>query len=83
MIELNIIQRECDFAYQDLTRLRENIIRACKNHFALTHNLINSSMKILNLINILQTSIVNYEAIKKAFTQQHYFQNQDDDDSNH
>ncbi len=83
MIEFNVIQRECDSAYQDSTRLRKTIIRVCKNYFALIHDLINSSMKISSLINILQTSIVNYEMIKKTFTQ-HYLQNQDNnDDANH
>ncbi len=79
---LDIIQREINFAYHDLIRLRENIIRVCKNHFVLIHDLINSSINISSLMHILQTNIVNYKAIKKLTIQQYYFQNIDDD-SNH
>ncbi len=68
--EMNTIQRELDSAYHDSIRLRENIIRTCRNHSILIFELINSSMNISTLINILQFSIVNYEVVRKFFAQQ-------------
>jgi hypothetical protein len=76
--KMNTIQRELDSAYHDSIRLRENIIRTCRNHSALIFELINSSMNISKLINILQSSIINYEVVRKSFAQQQhqYHQNQ-------
>jgi dihydroxyacid dehydratase/phosphogluconate dehydratase len=67
MTELNIIQREIDSAYHELTRLRENVIRVCRDYVALIDDLMNSSMITINLINILQTRIINYETIQILF----------------
>jgi tRNA C32,U32 (ribose-2'-O)-methylase TrmJ len=79
---MNIIQRELDSAYHDSIRLRKNIIRTCKDHLALIFELINSSMNISTLINILQFSIINYEIVRKSFIQQQhqYQQNEDEID---
>jgi hypothetical protein len=77
---MNTIQRELDSAYHDSIRLRENIIRACRDHSALIFELINSSMNISTLINILQSSIINYEIVRKFFAQHQYQQNEDEID---
>jgi hypothetical protein len=78
--KMNTIQRELDSAYHDSIRLRENIIRACKDHSVLIFELINSSMNISTLINILQSSIINYEIVRKSFAQHQYQQNEDEID---
>jgi hypothetical protein len=60
--------------------LRENMIRVCKNHSTLIHDLTNFSTNTLILISMLHINIVNYETIVKSFiNQQQYVQNQDDD----
>jgi hypothetical protein len=78
--DLDIIQRDINSAYRDLMHLRENIIRACRSHLTLIHDLTNSSTNTSALINMLHINIVNYEIIVKSFiNQQQYVQNQDDD----
>jgi hypothetical protein len=62
--QMNIIQRDLNHAYHDSIRLRENIIRVCRNHSALIFALINSSMNNVILMNNLQSSIINYEIVK-------------------
>ncbi len=80
--KMNTIQRELDSASHDSICLRENIIRTCRDHSALIFELINSSMNISTLINILQSSIINYEVVRKSFMQQQdqYQQNEDEID---
>jgi hypothetical protein len=76
--KMSTIQRELDSAYHDSTLLRENIIQTCRDHSVLIFELINSSMNISRLINILELSIINYEIVRKFFVQQQhqYHQNQ-------
>ncbi len=77
---MNTIQRGLNPAYHDSNRLRKNIIRACREHSTLIYELINASSDTSALINVLQASIVNYEAIQKALIQQHqYTQDQEND----
>jgi hypothetical protein len=77
---MNIIQRNLNSAYHDSDRLRENIIRACREHSTLIYELINALSNTSALINVLQASIVNYETIQKVFIQQHqYTQDQEND----
>jgi hypothetical protein len=78
--QMNIIQRDLNPAYHDSTRLRENIIRACRDYSALIFGLINPSMNILILVNILQSSIINYEIVRKFSAPQQYHQNDETDD---
>ncbi len=68
-IEMNIIQRGLNSTYHDSNRLRENIIRVCREHSTLIYELINASSDISALINVLQASIVNYETIQKVSIQ--------------
>ncbi len=70
---MNIIQRDLNSAYHDSNRLRKNIIRICRRHSTLIYEPINASSDTLALINILQTSIVNYEVVQKASSQQHQY----------
>ncbi len=83
-LEMNIIQRELDSAFYDSIHLRENIIRVCRNHSALTNDLNNASINVSNLINSLHISITNYEVVQKSaqfgtYLQSNSFnQNQDD-----
>jgi hypothetical protein len=76
---MNIIQRGLNSAYHDSNRLRENIIRVCREHSTLIYELNNALSDTSSLINVLQISIVNYEIIQKVLSQQHqYAQDQDD-----
>ncbi len=77
---LDTIQRDINSAYRDSMYLRKNIIRTCKSHSTLIHDLTNLSTNTSVLINMLHINIVNYEIIVKSFiNQQQYVQNQDDD----
>jgi hypothetical protein len=81
-LEINIIQRELDFAFYDSTHLRKNIIRICRDHFALINDLNNASINVFDLINNLHISIINYEVVHKLTQSKSYLQqndqNQDD-----
>ncbi len=70
--EMNTIQKDLNPAFSDSIQLRENIIRICRDHFALTNDLNNASINISDLINSLHSSVMNYEAIRK----QHDFMQQ-------
>jgi hypothetical protein len=78
--QMNTIQRDLDSAYHDSTWLRENIIRICRNHSVLIFELINSSTNTLILMNTLQSSIINYEIVRKFFAHQQYHQNDEIND---
>jgi hypothetical protein len=69
---MNTIQKDLNPAFSDSIQLRENIIRICRDHFALTNDLNNASINISDLINSLHSSVMNYEAIRK----QHDFMQQ-------
>jgi hypothetical protein len=83
---MNIIQREFDLVFYDSTHLRKNIIRVCRDHFALTNDLNNASINVSDLINSLHTSITNYEVVQKSAQFETYLQsnsnsfNQNQDD---
>ncbi len=72
--EMIAIQQGLNSAYHDPIHLRENIIRACRDHPALTNELNNASLNVLDLINSLHTSVMNYEAIRKSNQQIDYLQ---------
>ena len=78
--EMNTVQRGLDSAYHGTTHLRENIVRACRGHPALTNGLNNPSMDTSGLVNNLYTSIINYEAIHKTTAQQSYIQDYHEED---
>lgn len=78
--ELNTVQRGLDVAYHGTVHLRENIIRSCRGHPALTNGLTNPPMDTAGLINNLYTSIINYEALHKPSPMQQYTQDDDGED---
>jgi hypothetical protein len=80
-VDLNIIQQEFDFDYQESNYLRKNLIRACRNYETLMIELHNSSLNLSNLINSFYNSIINYESIIKS--RHTYFQDIDIDDWTH
>ncbi len=65
-IDMIAIKQKLNSAYHDSIHLRENIIRVCRNHFALTYDLNNVSLNVFDLINSLHISVMNYEAIRKS-----------------
>jgi hypothetical protein len=65
--EINTIQEDLNSAFCDSIQLRKNIIKICRNHFAFTNNLNNTSISVSDLINSLHTSVMNYEAIQKQY----------------
>ncbi len=69
-IEMIAIQQELNSAYHDSIHLRKNIIRICRDHFALTNEFNNVSLNVLDLINSLHTSVMNYEVVQKSSNQQ-------------
>jgi hypothetical protein len=81
---MNIIQRELDLAFYDSIHLRKNIIRVCRDHFALTNDLNNASINVSNLINSLHINITNYEVVQRLAQFETYLQsnsfNQNQDD---
>jgi hypothetical protein len=78
-LEMNIIQRKLDFAFYDSTHLRKNIIRICRDHFALTNDLNNVSINVSDLINSLHISITNYEVVQKLTQSESYLQQNSSD----
>jgi hypothetical protein len=79
--QMNTIQRDLNSTYHDSTRLRENIIRISRNHSTLILALINSLMNNVTLMNNLQSSIINYEIVRKSsFAHQQYHQKDEIDD---
>jgi hypothetical protein len=81
--QMNIIERDLNSAYHDSIRLRENIIRVCEDHLALIFELINSSTNTLTLMNTLQSSIINYEIVRKSSAHQQYHQNENEIDDHY
>jgi hypothetical protein len=73
-LKINIIQREFDFAFYDSTHLRKNIIRICKDHFALINDLNNALINVFDLINNLHINITNYEVVQKSTQSESYLQ---------
>ncbi len=63
--EMSTIQKDLNSAFVDSIQLRKNIIRVCRDHFALISELNNASINVSDLINALHTNVMNYEAIRK------------------
>lgn len=75
--KLNKVQQDLNSIYQSSIQLRENIIRACRDHSAINADLIILFTLTLDLINSLYTSIVNYETIHNfVSSQQSYLLNE-------
>ena len=81
-LKLNILPKKINKTYQKQTHLRENIIRACRDYSALNIKLFNAFMNVVDLINNLNTSIVNYKIVNKSSVQI-YMQAQKKNDNNY
>jgi hypothetical protein len=71
---MNIIHKKLDFAFYDSIDLRKNIIKICKNHFALINDLNNAFINVFDLINNLHINITNYEIVQKSTQSEKYLQ---------
>ena len=74
VIEMNILQRNIDFQFDDQFHFRKNIIRIVRDHLAFLIEFINSADDVVNFVNNLQNSIINYETMHKSFTHEIYVQ---------
>ena len=74
VIKMNILQRNIDFQFDDQFHFRKNIIRIVRDHSAFLIKFINSADDIVNFVNNLQNSIINYETIHRFFTHEIYVQ---------
>ncbi len=72
----NNLQQNIDLKYHDSNDLRENLIRACRNHFAFVVELHNSSLNSSTFFDSFCINIVNWKTINKS-TKHTYFQNID------
>ena len=60
--------------FSKLFYLRENIIRTIRNHSALITEFVNLSKNVIDLINNLHFSIINYETVHRSFAHENYVQ---------
>ena len=79
---MNFLQRNLKNQFSKSFYLRENIIRAIRNHSALMTEFVNSSKNIIDLINNLHFSIINYETVHKSFAYENYVQFYNDEMKN-
>ena len=80
--ELNKIHQDLNSIHRESAHLRENIIRACRDHPAVHVDLSNPSNSIPELVNSLYTSIVNYETVHNpASSQQSFLLKEKEDES--
>ena len=71
--EIDLLQRNFEFAFQNLVYFRKNIIRTIKKHLVLTTDLINIMIDTFVLINNLHLSIINYETMIKNCENQNIY----------
>jgi hypothetical protein len=75
--DMNILQQSIDFKYHDSNYLRENFIRACKDHSEFVVELHNSSINSFSFIDSFCINIVNWKTTNKS-TKHTYLQSIDD-----
>ena len=71
---MNFLQRNLKNQFSKSFYLRENIIRTIQNHSTLMIEFVNSSKNVIDLINNLHFSIINYETVHKSFAHENYMQ---------
>ena len=71
---MNFLQRNLKNQFSKSFYLRENIIRTIQNYSALMIKFVNSSKNVIDLINNLHFSIINYETMHKLFAHENYIQ---------
>ena len=74
IIEMNILQRNIDFQFDDQFHFRKNIIRIVRNHSAFLIKFINLTDDVVNFVSNLQNLIINYETMHRFFTHETYVQ---------
>ena len=79
---MNFLQWNLKNQFSKLFYLRENIIRAIRNHLTLMTELVNSSKNVIDLINNLHFSIINYEIMHKSLAHKNYVQFYNDEMKN-
>ena len=79
---MNLLQRNLKNQFSKSFYLRENIIRAIRNHSTLMIKLVNSSKNVIDLINNLHFSIINYETVHRLFAHENYIQFYNDEMKN-
>ena len=71
---MNFLQRNLKNQFSKSFYLRENIIRTIRNYSTLMIKFVNSSKNIIDLINNLYFSIINYKTVHKSFAHENYMQ---------
>ena len=79
---MNFLQRNLKNYVAKIFYLHENIIRTIRNHSALMTELVNSSNDVIDLINNLHFSIINYETVHRSFAHENYVQFYNDEMKN-
>ena len=79
---MNFLQRNLKNQFAKTFYLREKIIRTIQNHSALMTELVNSLNDIVDLINNLHFSIINYETMHRSFAHKNYMQFYNDEIKN-
>ena len=72
--EFDFLQRNIKNQFAKFFYLRENIIRTIWNYSTLMIEFVNLSKNVIDLINSLHFSIINYETMHKSFAHENYVQ---------
>ena len=79
---MNFLQRNLKNQFAKIFYLHENIIRTIRNHSTLMTEFVNSSNDVIDLINNLHFSIINYETVHRSFAHENYMQFYNDEMKN-
>ena len=71
---MNFLQQNLKNQFAKIFYLRKNIIWTIWNHSTLMIEFVNSSNDVIDLINNLHFSIINYETVHKSFAHENYVQ---------
>ena len=79
---MNFLQRNLKNQFAKIFYLRENIIQTIQNHSTLIIKFVNLLNDVIDLINNLYFSIINYETMHKSFAYENYVQFYNDEIKN-
>ena len=79
---MNLLQQNLKNQLAKFFYSRENIIRTIRNHSTLITEFVNSSDDVIDLINNLYFSIINYETVHRSFAHENYVQFYNDEMKN-
>ena len=71
---MNFLQRNLKNQFAKIFYLCENIIRTIQNHSTLIIEFVNLLNDVIDLINNLHFSIINYETMHRLFAHENYMQ---------